>query len=162
MGADDRPGDLIELDETDHRIIAALRKDGRMPFRALANEVCVTEATVRSRVRRLEDTGTIRVVAVTDYEAAGYSMMLAVGIQVEGRPADAVARDLAAFPEVFSVCQVVGTLDIEALAVARDQEQLTELLTERLARVPGVRRIMPSMAMDVLKNQQHWVPFEHG
>lgn len=159
MGSDDRNGGGFELDATDQRIIAALRRDGRLPFRALAGEVGVTEATARSRVRRLEDSGCMRVVAVTDYEAAGYGMLVAVGIQVEGRPADAVARELAAFPEIFSVCQVVGSLDIETLVVARDQEQLTGLLTGRLARVPGVRRILPAVALDVLKNQPHWVPF---
>ena len=159
MGSDDRNGGF-EPDAVDQRIIAALRRDGRMPFRALASEVGVTEATARTRVRRLEDSGYMRVVAVTDYEAAGYGMLVAVGIQVEGRPADAIARELAAFPEIFSVCQVVGSLDIEALVVARDQEQLAELLTGRLAQVPGVRRILPAMALDVLKNQPHWVPFK--
>lgn len=160
MGSDDRNGGRFELDAIDQRIIAVLRRDGRIPFRALASEVDVTESTVRVRVRRLEDSGYMRVVAVTDYEAAGYGLLVAVGIQVEGRPADAVADELAAFPEIFSVCQVVGTLDIEALVVARDQEQLTELLTERLARVPGVYRIQPAVAIDVLKNQPDWVPLK--
>ncbi len=149
------------LDEIDQRIITALRKDGRLPFRALAQEVGVTEATVRARVRRLEESDTMRVVAVTDYEAAGYGMMLAVGIQVEGRPADEVATELAGYPEVFSVCQVVGSLDIEVLAVAADQDGLTELISDKLARVPGVRRILPAMAINVLKNQPNWVPFDH-
>ena len=154
---------VIDLDETDYQIIALLRKDGRMPYRALAKEIDVTEATVRARVRRLEDTDMMRVVAVTDYEAVGYTMMLAIGIQVEGRPADEVARDLAVFREVFSVCQVVGSLDIEILVVAKDQEQLNELLSEQLSKVPGVRRILPALAVDVLKNQPTWVPFDaHG
>lgn len=152
-------GDLA-LDDIDYKLIALLRKDGRMPYRALAVELGLTENTVRARLRRLEESDSLRVVAVTDYEAVGYSMMLAVGFQVEGRAADAVARDLAQFPEVFSVCQVVGGLDIEALVVARDQEALGELLGQRLAQVPGVRRILPAMAMDVLKNQPNWVPFD--
>jgi Lrp/AsnC family transcriptional regulator for asnA, asnC and gidA len=148
------------LDDTDQQIIGLLRKDGRMPFRALAAQLGLTEATVRARVRRLEESDTMRVVAVTDYEAAGYAMMLAVGIQVEGRSALRVARDLARFPEVFSVCQVVGSLDIELLAVAENQEALSRLITDKLARVEGVRRIQPAMAVDVLKNQPHWVPFD--
>lgn len=150
---------VIELDDTDYQIIALLRRDGRMPFRALAKAIGVTETTVRARVRRLEDTDSMRVVAVTDYEAVGYSMMLAVGIRVEGRAAEEVAEELANYRDVFSVCQVVGTLDIEILAVARDQSALNELLTERLAQVPGVKSILSAVAMDVLKNQPNWVPF---
>ncbi len=152
----------VSLDDIDYRIMGLLRKDGRMPYRALAKELGLTEATVRARVRRLEDSDTMRVVAVTDYEAAGYTMMLAIGIQVEGRPADEVAHDLASFAEVFSVCQVVGNLDIEILVVARDQEMLNELLSIKLATVVGVSRLFPAMAMDVLKNQPNWVPFGGG
>jgi Lrp/AsnC family transcriptional regulator for asnA, asnC and gidA len=150
------------LDDTDYQIMALLRKDGRMPYRALAKEVGITESRVRARVRRLEDSDTMRVVAVTDFEAAGFAMMLAVGIQVEGRPADEVALELARFPEVFSVCQVVGTLDIEILVVARDQEMLNDMLSEKLAKVAGVSRLFPALAMDVLKNQPNWVPFDQS
>lgn len=146
------------LDEVDHRIIALLREDGRLSFRALARELGLTETTVRGRVRRLEDSNTLRVVAVTDIEAAGYNLLLAVGVQVENRAPESVARDLAAIPEVFSVNVVVGTHDIEALVVAEDQAALHALLSERLATVPGVRRLTPSLAVDVLKNQPDWVP----
>ena len=78
----------------------------------------------------------------------------------EGRSAAEVATDLAAFPEVFSVCQVVGSHDIECLMVAEDQEAISQLLTKRLASVPGVRRLLPAMAIDVLKNQPNWVLFD--
>jgi Lrp/AsnC family transcriptional regulator for asnA, asnC and gidA len=149
----------IELDETDQRIIALLREDGRMPFRALARELDVTETTVRARVRRLEEANAMRVVAVTDIQAAGFDMLLAVGVQVEDRSPLDVARDLAAFDEVFSVNVVIGTHDVEILVVAEDQAALADLLGSRLAGVPGVRRLTPSLAVDVIKNQPDWVPF---
>lgn len=149
----------IELDATDDAIIELLRQDGRMPYRAIARELGITEATVRARVRRLEDSNTMRVVAVTDIEAAGFGMLLAVGVQVEGRSPEAVARDLAGIDEVFSVNVVVGAQDIEILVVARDQEALGRMMTDCLAAVPGVRRLTPALAVDVLKNQPDWVPF---
>jgi len=152
-------GGVIELDATDHAIIDLLREDGRLPYRAIARELGLTENTVRGRVRRLEDSNTMRVVAVTDIEAAGYEMLLAVGVQVENRSPVEVARELATIQEVFSVNVVVGTHDVEILVVARDQEALAELLSVRLANIPGVRRLTPALAVDVLKNQPDWVPF---
>jgi len=149
----------IELDATDNAIIALLRGDGRLPYRAIARELGLTEATIRSRVRRLEESNTMRVVAVTDIEAAGYGMLLAVGVQVEGRSPDDVARDLASEREVFSVNVVVGAQDLEILVVAEDQAALNELMEQRLAKIPGVRRLTPALAVDVLKNQPDWVPF---
>jgi Lrp/AsnC family transcriptional regulator, regulator for asnA, asnC and gidA len=150
---------LIELDQVDEAIIELLRADGRMPYRAIAREIGVTESTVRTRVRRLEESNTMRVVAVTDIEAAGYGMLLAIGVQVESRSPEAVARDLASIPEVFSVNVVVGAQDIEILVVARDQAAMDELIHRQLAAMPGVRRLTPALALDVLKNQPDWVPF---
>ena len=149
----------IDLDDTDQAIIALLRADGRMPYRAIARELDVSENTVRARVRRMEESGTMRVVAVTDIEAAGYTMLLAIGVQVEGQSPEAVAREMAAIPEVFSVSVVVGAQDIEILVVAQDQAALNELITDKLGAVPGVRRLTPALALDVLKNQPDWVPF---
>ena len=148
-----------EMDEIDQRIIALLREDGRMPYRALARELGLTETTIRARVRRLEETNAMRVVAVTDFEAVGYELLLAIGVQVEDRAPQEVAESLAQFDEVFSVNEVIGSHDIELLVVAEDQEALAELISERLAHVPGVRRLTPALAVDVLKNQADWVPF---
>ena len=138
-----------------------MREDGRLPFRALAREVGLTETTVRARVRRLEESNTMKVVAVTDFEAAGYELLLAIGVQVEERSPAEVAKDLARFPEVFSVNVVIGTHDVEILVVAEDQAALAELISKRLACLPGVRRLTASLAMDVLKNQPDWVPFHN-
>lgn len=148
-----------ELDETDHRIVSLLRRDGRMPFRAIAKELGMTESTVRGRVRRLEDSNTMKVVAVTDFEAVGYNLLLSIGVQVENRSPAEVAEDLASIQEVFSVTVVVGTHDIEILVVTENEDSLCELLSRRLADLPGVRRLTPSLAMEVLKNQPSWVPF---
>lgn len=152
--------DSLPLDDKDHQLIGLLRQDGRMAYKTLAEKTDLTESTVRSRIRRLEESDLLRVVAVTDFEAAGFNLMLAVGVQVEGRSAADVAQDIAKFPEVFSVCQVVGTHDIECLMVAQDQEAVAALLTEKLAGVAGVRRLLPAMAIDVLKNQPNWVRFD--
>lgn len=152
----------IDLDSTDERIVELLREDGRMPYRALARELDLTEATVRARVRRLEDSNVMRVVAVTDFEAVGYEFMLAVGVQVEDCTPEDVARELAGFAEVFSINVVIGTYDLELLVVAENQAALTELIYKRLAGVPGVRRVVPSIAVNVLKNQPDWVPFHQS
>jgi len=149
----------IDLDETDQAIIALLRRDGRQPYRAIARELDIAENTVRARVRRMEESDTLRVVAVTDSEAAGFGLLLAIGVQVEGRSPEQVARDMAAIPEVFSVNVVVGAQDVEILVVARDQAALSELISDRLGAIPGVRRLTPALALDILKNQPDWVPF---
>jgi Lrp/AsnC family transcriptional regulator for asnA, asnC and gidA len=155
-----RLGEMASLDETDWRLIELLRADGRAPFRALADALGVAETAVRARVRALESSGCMKVVAVADAAASGYELLLAVGVEVDERPALDVAEALAAIPEVFSVCLVVGTYDIELLIVARDHGHVSQLVTETIVQVPGVRRIHAGLAVDVLKNQPDWVPFD--
>ncbi|MDJ0879952.1 MAG: Lrp/AsnC family transcriptional regulator [Halieaceae bacterium] len=149
----------IELDDTDERIVELLRSDGRMPYRTIAAELGMTEATVRTRIRRMEHNDAMRVVAVADFQAAGYEMMLAVGIAVDGRAPLEVAEQLAEFPEVFSINVVIGSCDIETLVVAEDQAAMADLIYRRFAELPGVLRVSPSLAVNVLKNQPDSVPF---
>ena len=110
-----------------------------MPYRAMAAELGLTEATVRTRVRRLEESNAMRVVAVTDFQAAGYELMLAVGIQVDQRTPLEVANALAEIPEVFSINLVIGTYDIEVLVVAEDQAAMAEALCNWLR--PALARL---------------------
>jgi Lrp/AsnC family transcriptional regulator for asnA, asnC and gidA len=161
LSASPRPSSAvpIDLDATDQAIINLLRKDGRMPYRAIARELDIGENTVRARVRRMEESDAMKVVAVTDIEAAGYGMLLAIGVQVEGRSPEIVAREMAAIGEVFSVNVVVGAQDIEILVVAKDQAALNELISDKLGAIPGVRRLTPALALEVMKNQPDWVPF---
>jgi Lrp/AsnC family transcriptional regulator, regulator for asnA, asnC and gidA len=147
-----------EIDVTDYRIISLLRKDGRMSSRDLATALGHTEATVRARLRRLETTDTMRVVAMTDFRAAGFNLMASIGVQIRDRSAVDVATDIAQLPQVLNVQIVIGTTDIELSVGAGDGEELAQLM-DALGNVPGVHRLLPGMALEVIKFQWGWVPF---
>jgi Lrp/AsnC family transcriptional regulator, regulator for asnA, asnC and gidA len=147
-----------ELDQIDERIIAAMRADGRISNRDLAKIVGVNEATVRTRVRKLEQSKTIRVVALRDLKALGFGHMSAVGVQVKGRSVIEVGEDLARIPQVMTVNATIGAYDIELQVVARDIEEMAHLLTEEVSKVRGVARIAPSLALKVLKYESQWAP----
>ena len=104
-----------ELDDIDRHIIAALKVDGRATNQKIARSLKISPATVGARIRRLENVNAMRVVAVTDFAALGYRVLLAVGIEVQGRAAEEVAQDLAALEEVFAVHLVTGARDLEIL-----------------------------------------------
>lgn len=147
------------IDDIDYKLISLLRKDGRMSTRELAAALRLTEATVRARLRRLEDTQTMRVVAMTDYRLAGFNLIASIGVEVKGRAAAEVAADIALLPQVLDVQIAIGTTDIEISVAATDRDELAHLLNERLARLPGVSRLHAGMALDVFKFQWGWVPF---
>ena len=143
--------DIYELDELDHKIIAALKADGRATNQKIARTLKVAPATVSARIRRLEEHNAMRVVAVTDFSAKGLSVLLAVGIEVEGRAAEAVADELAGLTEVFAVHLVTGARDIEILVALHDFEELQPFLLRDIARVRGIRSVTAGIAVDILK-----------
>jgi Lrp/AsnC family transcriptional regulator, regulator for asnA, asnC and gidA len=154
-----RAARAVTIDELDERIIAALREDGRVSNRDLARNLNVNEATIRSRIRRLEESKTMRLVAMVDLGVAGYDFISAVGVQVRGRAAADVARDIAQIPDVLTVIVAIGTQDIEIQVAARDLASLSDTLTNVVANIRGVARLTPGLAMRILKYDSQWVPF---
>lgn len=147
-----------EIDALDARILEALAEDGRMSVTEIAARVDATASTVRKRMRRLEEASAMRVIAMTDYYAAGFELLLAIGVEVEKRPAEEVGRALARLPAVFCVNLTTGIHDLEILVAARDHEELCRFLHEELAAVEGIARLTPGFAVDVLKYQSEWMP----
>lgn len=141
----------FEMDDIDRKIVAMLRQNGRATNQDVARKLGMAAATVSTRIRRLEAAKAMKVVAVTDFAALGYEVLLAIGVQVQGRPADQVAQELAKLPEVFSVHVVTGARDIEALVVLHDIDELQSLLLKDLARIKGIRHIECGIAADVVK-----------
>ncbi len=146
------------LDAVDDKIIAALRQNGRIANRDLAHIVDINEATVRTRLRRLEESQAVRVVAMRDFYAMGYDALSAVGVQVKGRSAADVGADLAKLAQVVTVNVTIGTYDLEIQVIARDLDDLNHILTHDIAHVEGVERLFPGLALKVLKYNPEWSP----
>lgn len=145
-------------DDLDSKIIRLLQEDGRTSTQDIAKELNSTSSTIRKRIRRLEDTGTMKVVAVTDFAAAGYDLLLAIGIEVDSRSAEDVAMDLAELPEVFSVNLTTGANDIELLVGARSFDELSVFLHKEVASIEGIGRLFPGLTIEVYKYQSEIVP----
>jgi Lrp/AsnC family transcriptional regulator, leucine-responsive regulatory protein len=148
------------IDDIDHAIIAELRKDGRATNQQIANKLELTAATVSTRIKRMEDANKLRVVAVSDFSAHGYNLLMQVAVEVDGRSAADVAAELAELPEVFAVHLVTGRYDIDMLVALRDYDELAELMLNRLAGVSGIRSMLPAIAVDILKYKFDVAPIE--
>ncbi len=150
----------ITMDDIDRAIVAHLRKNGRATNQQIADILGLTAATVSSRIRRMEDANALRVVAVSDFSAHGYNVLLEVAIEVEGRPASEVAEELAKLPEVFAAHLVTGRYDIDVLVALHDFDGLADLMLNKLAKIHGIRSLVPAIAIDVVKYEFDVAPIE--
>lgn len=148
------------VDDIDRSIVDQLRLNGRATNQQIADKLGLTATTVSSRIRRMEDANQLRVVAVSDFSAHGYHVLMEVSIEVDGRAASDVAEELARFPEVFAAHVVTGRYDIDMLVVLHDFEELPSLLLDKFSKVRGIRSMLPTIAVDVIKYKFDVAPIE--
>ncbi|MCX2930697.1 Lrp/AsnC family transcriptional regulator [Mycobacterium sp. CVI_P3] len=149
----------VELDNLDRALIEELTHDGRAGNRSLAARLKVNEVTIAARLRRLEDAGVMRVVAITDIRLFGHREFAFALIQVAGRPVHAVAADMAKLSESIGVTIGTGRFDIVVGVLGRDRQHLADLFGRVLPKVKGVSAVHGSIALDVLKFDSKWAMF---
>ena len=150
----------IQLDAVDYKIIGHLRSHGRASNQQIAEGLGLTATTVSSRIKRMEDANMLRVVAVSDFSAHGFNFLMRVMVEVDGRPASQVAQELAQIPEVFAAHIVTGRYDIDMLVALQGLDDLSPLLQEKFAQVHGIRSLVPSIVIDIVKYQFDVGPIE--
>jgi len=145
----------VVLDEIDRRIIEELQKDGRKPYTQIAPAVGLSEAAVRQRVQRLIDAGVMQIVAVTDPRVLGFSRQAMIGLKVEG-DTRRVAEAVAELHEVEYVVLTAGALDMLLEVVVEDDEQLLELLNQKIRKIEGVRTTETYIYLRIHKETYQW------
>lgn len=148
----------LVLDQVDAGIIEILQANGRASNQEIAERLNVTAATVSVRLNRMEEAKVMKVVAVTDFAAHNFNILIAVGVRVLGRNVKDVAQDLAALPEVFSINIMHGAYDIEMLVALHEFDEIRLFLIEHVAAIPGISELSPGIAADIVKFEFHVAP----
>ena len=141
----------FQFTELDNSIIEILKMDGRTSNQKIADALGVTTSMVATRIRRMEQAKAMKVVAVSDFSAFDFNVLLPIGVDVKGRRANDVAEDLAKLDEVASVQLVTGQHDIEILVTLASMDGMSDFLLNKLSQVKGVRSLAPSFAVDIIK-----------
>ena len=143
-------------DKVDRDIITHLQYDGRAPFSKIAAELGISEGTVRRRVKRLTESGLLQIVAIAEPQFLGWSAAGMIGVTVRAGQVDAVAQQLAQFPEVSYLFMASGEFDLFAEVFCRDREHFVSFLNEKLQQVPGVERTRTFMILKMYKLSYRW------
>ncbi len=142
---------FANLDETDLNIIESLRKDGRVAFAQIAEQLGVSPGMIRQRYTRLVEQGFLKIVAVTNPLRMGYKTMAMIGICVDGSKLLSVAEKISKLDEVIYMVISSGRFDIFAEVVCRDHEDLLRFITEKLSTIDGVRESESFMTLKIVK-----------
>lgn len=149
------PARVSALDDVSKAIIEQLQQDGRRPYAAIGKAVGLSEAAVRQRVARLQESGVMQVVAVTDPMQVGFSRAAMIGIRVDG-DVEAAAAQVEALPEVQYLVVCAGSFDILAEVIAEDDDHLLSIVGRRLRAIPGVHSTETFVYLKLRKQSYAW------
>jgi len=138
------------IDDLDRRLIKLLARDGRRPFTSIADELGVSQSTVRARVAKLQDDGIVMIVAICNALLLGHQVVRLL-LRVRNLTPLAVADGLAGISQINHVALVAGSHDLYLEATCRDQDQLISLMDE-IRRHPGVASIQPIIVTSLAKD----------
>jgi DNA-binding Lrp family transcriptional regulator len=135
-------------DEVSRRLVAELRRDGRLSYTDLAQRCGITESIARYRLKHLLTRGGVRPVTLIDPHLLGFDTEMLLWLRVELVRREEVAAALSARREVRYVSVTSGYSDMVCEVILHSQADVYDFSTEVLAKLPGVQHV--NMASELL------------
>jgi DNA-binding Lrp family transcriptional regulator len=142
---------IMELNETDIKILQGLLEDARYSSRQIAKKVGVSVGTVLARTKKMEREGIIKSYsAVLDHEKLGYELTVVTEITVSKGRLVETEKEIAKIPNVCSVYDVTGLTDAVIIAKFKGREELGQF-TKRLLALPYIERTNTHVVLSTVK-----------
>ena len=125
----------MKVDSLDRLILSVLRDSGRASFVEIAERVGVTERTIRTRMKRLEEDGVIRGYTIRE---TGIGLTALIRMKVgPGTEIGSLAGEFASWDGVESVYEISGDADLIAVVHVDDTVGLREMLDKMWLTAPA-------------------------
>jgi len=142
---------------TDRSIIRLLQQNARISYAELSRATGIPESTVRRRMERLQQRGIIEFAMLAEPSKLGYDIRAMIGLRVELPKLKEIAETLQGLNEVTFAAFLTGSFDIMVQVVVQSQEALVEFLTQKVARIEGVRSTETFVMPWVIKPLTSWI-----
>ena len=143
----------VELDDIDIQLLTVLQQDADRTNVELARLVGLSPAATLHRVRRLKESGVIRVItARLDPAAAGVPLHVYVAASLarhDPRSTRVFEDQLRALPQITGADNVAGEMDYLLTIVARDVGELQQVLARLSTR--GGQRLVTYLRLEEIK-----------
>ena len=148
---------MLNIDETDRKIIDALISNGRASSADIARAIGnISERSVRYRIDRLVENDVVQIGAIPNPLKLGLSVTANVYIEVEPGSVYDVARKLAEFEMVCYVACSTGESDISVQIYAKNNMELYNFVADVIGKIPGVRRTTTAIIPVIIKDIFSW------
>lgn len=145
-----------KLDRLDCQLIGLLQTDGRMPNNAIAQQLGISEYTVRRRLKRLIDSGIIRIVAVANPIDLGFEIAGNLKIHIDLKKTERVLENLKEIDALIYVALTTGGTDVDADFIVRSLKEFHNLIFKQISKIDGVLTAQTSLLVDIVKDKYDW------
>ena len=131
---------MDKVDKLDRKILGILSLNARIPFKDVAAECGVSRAAIHQRVQHLIENGVIVGSGFhVNPKSLGYTTCTYVGLNLErGSMYREVVERISSIPEVIECHFTTGSYTMLVKLFAKDNEQLMDLLNNKIQSIPGV------------------------
>lgn len=130
----------MRIDEINLAIIKHLR-DGRKSYKVIADELGVTENTIRSRVNKMRQEGALDIVGMLDPEIDSRHRIALIGVKLNNMELVKRGEAFSNLKGVVCVAVVTGRFDLIVTVLLKDGFGLLEFYTDEMSRIEGVRSV---------------------
>lgn len=144
------------IDETDQKILSFLVKNARMPFLEIARECGVSGAAIHQRVRKLENAGVItgsRLMVKPNALDLDVCAFISISISESNKYRE-VVDSLRSIPEIVECHCVTGRYTLLVKMYCRDNDQLMDILMNRILKIPDIQATDTMIALDEAIDRQ--------
>ena len=150
---------MVDLDETDLKILKELQKDGRTNYAEISRRTGIPSSTVYDKIARLVDKGVIKkFTVILDREKVGFGVSALIGVETGAELYGKVAKELCQLHELVRVYGATAQFDLMVKVRTISLKRLNEILNT-IREIKGVDDIFVIPILETFKDQ-HTVPLE--
>lgn len=130
----------MKMTGTNIEIIKHL-KEGRKSFNVIANDLSLSENTVRSRVAKMIEEGILDITGLVNPEAIPGHRLVLVGVKLDTMDLVRKGEEFSRLRGVVSVCVVTGRFDLIISVLLKEDFGLLEFYTNEVSRLKDVQSV---------------------
>ena len=130
----------MKLDETNKAIIKYLSLDGKTPYSQIAQNLGITENTVRARVNQMLRDNVLSISGLVNPQKVSDMQVVFMGVKLRTMDLEKKAEEFVKLKGVISAVVVTGRYDliVQLATSAEDNESLLNFFKNELSKIDDV------------------------
>ncbi len=141
-------------DELDKKIIRSLNENARKSFREVAKDVGTSVTAVIHRVKKFEESGTIKgYIPLVDSGYFGMELMAVIALRISQGKLLETQKNIAHDVRVLAVYDITGEWDSMVIGRFKDRQDLNDFIKNLLSQ-KNVDRSVTHIVLNIVKEER--------